>query len=81
MPKLPEEYRSRALPTAASTADDPAIGKELQALPEASANEGAKIATAKALEAIDWKARFKAQLAPAAGKWLKKRKAVPAAGS
>ena len=81
MPKLPEEFRGQALPTVASYADDPAIGKELQALPEASANEGAKIATAKALEAIDWKVRFKSQLAPAAGKWLKKRKATPAAGS
>ncbi|HMA49880.1 MAG TPA: hypothetical protein VKP60_09015, partial [Magnetospirillaceae bacterium] len=69
--KLPGEGRFMFLPTAAGLTDDPAIGKELQALPEASVNEGAKIGTGKALEAIGWKAHFKAKLAPATSKWLK----------
>ena len=73
MPKLPEEFRGMALPTAAGLTDKPAIGKELQALPEASANEGAKIATGKALESIGWKVHFKTKLVPATGKWLKSR--------
>jgi aminopeptidase N len=72
LPKVPEEVRSLALPTAAGVTGDPAIGRELQALPEATANEGSRLATEKAIEAIDWKVRFKAQLAPATEAWLKK---------
>ena len=74
LPKLPDEFRSMALPGVAGLSDDAAIGKELQALPESSANEGARISTAKALESIEWKARFKAMLAPATATWLKGHK-------
>jgi hypothetical protein len=71
---LPDEFRSMALPGVAGLSDDAAIGKELQALPESSVNEGARISTAKALESIEWKARFKAMLAPATATWLKGHK-------
>jgi aminopeptidase N len=73
LPKLPEEFRSMMLPQAAGVTDKPAIGKELQALPESSSNEGAKIATGKALESIGWKVHFKTKLVPATDKWLKAR--------
>jgi aminopeptidase N len=71
LPKLPEEFRGMELPIAAGITDKPAIAKELQALPEASSNEGAKIETGKALESIGWKVHFKSKLVPATGKWLK----------
>jgi aminopeptidase N len=74
LPKLPEEFRGQALPGVAGLTSDPAIGRELQALPEASANEGARLATAKAIEAIDWKVRFRALLVPAAETWFKGHK-------
>jgi aminopeptidase N len=71
LPKMPGEARSLFLPAAAGLTDDPAIGKELRDLPDATANEGARIETGKALESIGWKAHFKAKLAPATSKWLK----------
>jgi len=71
LPKMPDEFRWQALPDIAGYSDSTAIGKELKALPEASANEGARVSTDKALESIDWRAHFKAQVAPATAKWLK----------
>lgn len=74
LPKLPDEFRGSFLPGVAGYSDNPALSKELQALPEASLNEGAKVSTAKAIESIGWKAHFKTKLAPATVKWLKSKR-------
>jgi aminopeptidase N len=69
--KLTPMQASGVLPDIAGASSDPAIGKELEALPESNISSGARRDAEKAVEDIGFKAGFKARLVPAVSNWLK----------
>jgi len=69
--KLSEHQRDTLLPVIVSASSDPAIGSQLQTLPDARHSSGAVLEAAKALEEIEFKADFRERLLPAVGRWLK----------
>ncbi len=69
--KLTPMQAAGTLPAIAGASTDPAIGKELEALPESNISSGAKHDADKAVEDIGFKSGFKARLVPAVSNWLK----------
>jgi len=69
--KLTPMQAAGTLPAIAGESSDPAIAKELEALPESNVSSGAKRDAGKAVEDIGFKSGFKARLVPAVSNWLK----------
>jgi aminopeptidase N len=71
MDKLTPMQRAGVLPYIAGASSDPAIGEELNKLPESNVSSGARHDADKAIEDIGFKSGFKARLVPAVSSWLK----------
>jgi aminopeptidase N len=69
--KLTPMQAAGTLPAIAGASANPAIAKELEALPESNVSSGAKRDADKAVEDIGFKSGFKARLVPAVSQWLK----------
>ena len=69
--KLTPMQAAGVLPSIAGASSDPAIAKELEALPESNVSAGARHDADKAVEDIGFKSGFKARLVPAVSNWLK----------
>ncbi|HEX4504095.1 MAG TPA: M1 family metallopeptidase, partial [Alphaproteobacteria bacterium] len=69
--KLTPMQAAGTLPAIAGASSDPAIAKELEALPESNISSGAKHDADNAVEDIGFKSGFKARLVPAVSNWLK----------
>ena len=68
--KLPQGFGERLLAGIAQTSADPAIGRELLALPEAQASKGARYEASTAVARIQENFEFRKRLLPALGQWL-----------
>jgi hypothetical protein len=71
MDRLTPMQRAGVLPYIAGASSDPAIGEELNKLPDSNVSSGARHDADKAIEDIGFKSGFKARLVPAVSNWLK----------
>jgi len=72
MAKLSAEQASGLMPLIAAASSNPAIARELMALPEVKSSAGARREAEQAAEDIAFKASFRARLLPAVSNWLKR---------
>jgi aminopeptidase N len=68
--KLPTGRRGDLLPAIAMESVNPAVARELLALPDSQASKGARYQSAKSVEHIQERSEFKKKLLPALAQWL-----------
>jgi aminopeptidase N len=70
--KMPEGFRFRLLPVIAAQSLNPAVGRELQAMPEMQGSPGARYEAARARSQIEERAELRARLMPELSAWLER---------
>jgi aminopeptidase N len=68
--KMPEGFRHELLPTIAAQSMNPAVGRELLAMPEMQASPGARYEAARAVSRIEERAEMQKRLMQQLGVWL-----------